>query len=84
MKTKVTGLIQRLRGLSVFKRGLLLVFAAGLCLVLFGRVNRPSSKPPAATQQIENSTNEYQFEPDSLAEGEGTRELKPVPAPSRG
>ena len=79
MKTKVTGLIQRLRGLSVFKRGLL-VFAAGFSLFFVGHASRTNLKSPTAPsaerQQTDNSISQFQFEPDSLVEGEKQKDTK--------
>jgi len=74
MKNPADALIARVRGLSVIWRGVLLMVAAVLCLMVFGRMNRRATLQVAGTseryQQPQPGENEQELNPKVLIDDE--------------
>ncbi len=78
MKNRIAELVQRFRELPVFWRGLVMVIAAGVALVVFGSANRPTLKrdtpPMAAYQQTDSEPIGGNIEPEAQRVDDGAKE----------
>jgi hypothetical protein len=78
MKNRIAELVQRFRELPVFWRGLVMVIAAGVALVVFGSANRSILKqetpPMAAYQQTDSEPIGGNVEPEAQRVDDGAKE----------
>jgi hypothetical protein len=80
MRNAIVMLVLKFRGLSKTQRGLLLVLAAVLCLVLLGQADRPhvrhSNAPIAGFQRVENWPSVPSANPDPLVDDDKQKLLQ--------
>jgi len=80
MRNAIVVLVLKFRGLSKTQRGLLLVLAAVLCLVLLGQADRPhvrhSNAPNAGFQRVENWPSVPSANPDPLVDNDKQKLLQ--------